>query len=151
MVQQNVGWSWQLWCFFCWRGSIIHRHHWTYTNARRLQSLLHPENRSIDIAVASIGSFILLFAFWSFLHDGSAIKTHDRIGACLGVDVQHHCFREGAFEVQNSVQTASIWRKGTHWPSDHSVCYFLKIIKFWPHIREPCVWFDSFVFWFIKD
>ena len=74
--------------------------------------MLHPENRSIDIAGARIGSFILIFVFWSFLHDGSRIKTRDRNGACLGVEVQHHCFREGAFEGQNSVQMALIWRKG---------------------------------------
>jgi hypothetical protein len=40
-------------------------------------------------------------------------------------------------------QTVSKWRqfgeKGHFWLSDHSVCYFLKIIKFWPQIREPCV------------
>ena len=69
--------------------------------------------KQIDIADGRIGSFILFIAFWSFLYDGSRIKTRDRSGACLGVDVQHHCFREGAFEGQNSVQMASIWRKGT--------------------------------------
>ena len=53
--------------------------------------------KQIDLADARIGSFILLLVFWSFLHDGSRIKSHDRSGACLGVDVQHHCFREGAF------------------------------------------------------
>ena len=40
-------------------------------------------------------------------------------------------------------KTVSKWRqfgeKRHFWLSDHSVCYFLKIIKFWPQIREPCV------------
>ena len=43
--------------------------------------------KHIDLADARIGSFILLLVFWSFLHDGSRIKTRDRKGACLGVDV----------------------------------------------------------------
>ena len=67
----------------------------------------------IDLADVPIGSCIVFFAFWSFLHHWRWIKTRDRGGACLGVDVQHHCFREGAFEGKNSVQMASIWRKGT--------------------------------------
>ena len=68
--------------------------------------------KQIDIADGRIGSFILFLAFWSFLHDGSRIKTCDRSGACLGVDVQHHCFRERAFGGQNGVRMALVWRKG---------------------------------------
>ena len=151
MVQQNVGWSWQLWCFFCWRRSIIHRHHWTYTNARRLQSVLHPENRTYWPCRCSYRFLHCVFAFWSFLHHWRRIKTRDRSGACLGVDVQHHCFREGAFGGQNGVRIALVWRKGGKMAWRLFCSLFFKKVKFGPQIREPCVWFDSCGFWFIKD
>ena len=62
--------------------------------------------KHIDLADAGIGSFILLIAFWSFLHDGSRIKTSLRGDLCLGVDVQHHCFHEETYGSQNGVQMA---------------------------------------------
>ena len=43
--------------------------------------------KHIDLADAGIGSFILLIAFWSFLHDGGRIKTSLCGDLCLGVDV----------------------------------------------------------------
>ena len=49
----------------------------------------------IDIAAVPIGSCILFFAFWSFLHDRRRIKTRDRDGACLGVDVQNFFLAKG--------------------------------------------------------
>jgi hypothetical protein len=61
---------------------------------------------NIDLADAGIGSFILLIAFWSFLHDGSRIKTSLCGDLCLGVDVQHHCFHEETYGGQNGVQMA---------------------------------------------
>lgn len=66
----------------------------------------------IDIAAVPIGSCILFFAFWSLLHDRRRIKTRDRNGACLGVDVQNFFFGEGAFEGQNSVRMTWVCAKG---------------------------------------
>ena len=58
----------------------------------------------IDIADVPIGSSIVFFAFWSFLHDRRRIKTRDRNGVCLGVDVQNLFFGEGAFGGQSGTR-----------------------------------------------
>ena len=66
----------------------------------------------IDIADVPIGSCIVFFAFWSFLHDRRRIKTHDRNGGCLGVDVQNLFFGEGAFGCQNGARMTWVCAKG---------------------------------------
>ena len=66
----------------------------------------------IDIADVPIGSCIVFFAFWSFLHDRRRIKTRDCNGACLGVDVQNFFFGEGAFGGQNGARMTWVCAKG---------------------------------------
>ena len=66
----------------------------------------------IDIADVPIGSCIVFFAFWSFLHDRRRIKTRDRNGACLGVDVQNLFFGEGVLGGQSGARMTWACAKG---------------------------------------
>ena len=150
MVQQNVGWSWQFWYFCKRRGSIIHRRHWTYSNARRLQSVLYLESQTYWPCWCGYWFLHFAYSFLEFLAWWETDQNKPSRRLMLGCWCLAPLFSwRGIWGPKRCPNDVGL-RKGGKMAWRLFCSLFFKQVKFGPQIREPRVRFDSCGFWLIK-